>query len=78
MVIFLHILSLAILTIIISTPFFKVEVILSMMSSSNRTKRLQSENILVINLTKINPTFHQFVYHGNITKRTKNEHKRFN
>lgn len=78
MVIFLFILSLIVYTILVSLPFIKVEALLSMMSSSKQTKGLQHKNIIVINLTKTKLTFHQFVYHGNITKRTKNEHKRFN
>lgn len=78
MVLGITILSLAIGTHVVCDLMLKPEAILPMISSSQRTKSIQHKNIQVINLTTIKPTFHQYVNHGNIIKRTKNEHKRFN
>jgi len=78
MVFIIQILSLTIFSFTVSILFLKVEAFIPMMNSLSHKTCLQLENIQVINLTSNKSTFHQFVYHGNITKRTKNEHKRFN
>lgn len=78
MVLIILVLGLAMFSVTVSMSFYKIEAILPMMSSLTPTKRLQSKNTKVINLTIIKPKYNQFVYHGDIIKRTNNEHKRFN